>query len=522
MSYFQPDWPCYPLTLTCRPYWPTSNHRDVSSMKNFSIFCRHPGIKILIQLPGSTQVPQVLLQTSPTRFGENFVQKDWPYTACCMQHRFHTSYNRPETERPTLHLSEQQQGSRLAQSSASVVVQDLPGFTMDLEQGGCYPQGKPPLISQMSVAPDRWDNSADAGNLQSECQQVEMELQSKLHGRQTHFVSEAAASSGKACIIEQKINTTDKCTSTVPCVASCGIMVGTPFTEHSSAFTQTKELLTVDKSVLTELSMSDLDYAAQEFSKLKVAHKVRKKKEKSLNQQDGKQCDCVGLAEMAKPSVLAQQYYMFQQYCSSGQLSDVYWWEKTRQERTLECSQDAQRNPRMDCGKSTNTSIFVSWERSATFNVNTAEENQSSACKELNTGEVWYDAEEDLYPASIPAEVKEQSKEMTNELAKEDEMDSGLDVPNIANNLTEKRLEVSNIPMPRATFVPQHYGTMVAFDTLMAELMHFHPGASKRCIVGALKELWDVYQSDLCTLPLSTVRQMASDFLNRPTNVTPP
>ncbi|XP_077392359.1 RNA-binding protein 44 isoform X2 [Festucalex cinctus] len=495
-----------------------------------------------------------------------------------MQDRLHTTYNRPQTERPTLHLIEQQQGSRLGQARASGVVQGLPGLTMDLEQGGCYP----PLMSQMAVAPDRWDNSAHTINLQSECQQVEMELQSKLYdliedevessnntglpvlpeqgnvqmsaegerekGKEgqeeistkcsvgimtddsstaskiqedssiaivvknqktltgeAHFGSEAAASSDKACII-------------VPCVASCGIMVGTPLTEHSSAFTQTEKPLTADKSVLTELSMSDLDYATQEFSKLKVAQKVSKKKERSLNQQEGKQCDCAGLAELAKLSVLALQYYMFQQHCSSGQL------EKTRQEdRTLlECSQDAQGNPRMDCNKSRNTSILVPWKRSVTFKANTAEENQSSAGKELNTGEVWYDAKEDLHPGSIPAEMKAQSEEMSAELAKEEEMDSGIVFPDIANNVTKKRLGVRNTPMPRATIVPQHYGTMVAFDTLMAELMHFHPGMAKQCIVGALKELWDVYQSDLFTLPLSTVRQMTTDVLNRATNVTPP
>lgn len=38
----------------------------------------------------------------------------------------------------------------------------------------------------------------------------------------------------------------------------------------------------------------------------------------------------------------------------------------------------------------------------------------TGACKELDTSEVWYDAEEDLYPVSVFAEGKEQSEEMSN------------------------------------------------------------------------------------------------------------
>ncbi|XP_061548111.1 RNA-binding protein 44 isoform X2 [Phycodurus eques] len=386
--------------------------------------------------------------------------------------------------------------------------------------------------------------------------------------------SELSAASGNTIVEECKISTADQCISAVPCVSSYGIMAGAPFTEHSSAFTQTEELLTADKNMLTELHMSDLDYVAQEFNKLKVAQEVRSKKEKSLYHRQEKQCDNLGCAQKAELSVLALQYHMCRQHiCQHGNVSHklssespasitndlqklesdynqmrdeilagipldhlkpltldcegnidkvlenpgsgVTCMEEAQQGRTLlECSQDAQR---------------MSRSTSTTCKVNTPEENHSSACKELNTGEVWYDAKEDIHPASIPAMVEEQPEDMSKantELANETKMAPGLGVPKITNNATEattqKRLGVSSTPTARATFVPQHYGTTAAFDTLMNELTHIHPGVARQSIVGALKELWDIYQSDLWTLPLNIIRKIASDLLNRRVNVTPP
>ncbi|XP_019732404.1 RNA-binding protein 44 isoform X2 [Hippocampus comes] len=581
----------------------------------FHFMQRHPAIELIFQQACLMQKPQVLLQTSPKEFKGNFTEKVWPCPAGCManvEDGFQTIYNRPRMERPTFHLRERQVSVR-AQSSARGVTQGLPDFSLDLEQSRCHQQGKHPPYSQMSAAPDRWNNSADDINLQSEWQPFEIELQPKLYGlirdevksskktglqvppkeghfqisaegnkeeispehsienmkgdsrhasliqedsgliiavqesalaREAQFVSEAAASSSNTCVVEQKISTADKCTSTVPCVASCEIMVSTPFTKHSSLFTQTEELLKADKAVLTDLHMSDLDDFLKEFSKFMVDQEVARKKEESLHHPHRNQCDCVVRAQKAELSVLVLQYHMYRQHCSNSQLStespanimDVLQklesdYTKMRDKilagipldhlkpLTLDCDQ---RNPRVDWGKSRSTSMPISWENGVTFKANTPEENQSGACKELNTSEVWYDAEEDLYPVSVFAEGKEESEEMSNELSKEEEMASGLGVPNIANNVNEKSLGVSSTPKPRAPFVSQQYGTMAAYDTLMAELKRFHPGVAKRNILSALQELWDIYQADLCPLPLSTIRQIASNLINKPANVMPP
>ncbi|XP_051937810.1 RNA-binding protein 44 isoform X2 [Hippocampus zosterae] len=595
---------------------PSEYRQFIPDEANFFHFMqRHPAIELLFQQAWSMQMPQVLLQTSHKQFKGNFTQKVWPCPADCIANvadSFQTIYDRPRMERPTI------QESVRPQSSARGVMQGLPDFSLDLEETRCHQQGKHQPFSQISAAPNRWNNSAHGINFQSEWQPFQIELQPKLYGligdevksskktglqvppkeghfqissegnkedispehsienmkgdsrhvsliqedsslifavqesavaREAQFVSEAAASSSNTCIVEQKISTADKCTSTMPCVASSEIMVSTPFTKHSSAFTQTEELLKADKTVLTELHMSDLDDVVKEFSKFTVDQEVARKKEESPHHPHRKQCDCVGRAQKAELSVLALQYYMYRQHCSNSQLStqspatilDVVQklesdYKKMRDEilagipldhlkpLTIDCDW---RNPRVDWGKSKSTSMPVSCENSVTFKANTPEENQSGACKELNTSEAWYDAEEELYPVSVFAEGKEQSEEMSNvgiatELSKEEEMASGLDVPNIANNVNEKSLGVSSTPTPRAPFVPQQYGTMAGFDTLMAELTRLHPGVAKRSIVGALKELWDIYQSDLCPLPLSTIRQMTSNLLNKPANVMPP
>ncbi|XP_037095145.1 RNA-binding protein 44 [Syngnathus acus] len=300
-------------------------------------------------------------------------------------------------------------------------------------------------------------------------------------------------------------------------------MAGIPFTKHSSALTQTEELLTADKSVLTEMHIPDLDDAIKEFTELKEAQKMRSKQEKSQHHHQGKECECVGRVQKAELSVLALQYHMHRQYCSNGHLPGKSSanimavlkkleldYTKMREEvlagipldqlqpLTVDCDEClAERKAKMDCGK--------------------------GAWKELNTGAVWDDAEENLDPALIPAELKEQSGEMSDvntELAKE--MTTGLGLLYVANNVTKKSFSIRSTPTAKITVVSLQYGTMAAFDTLMAELTHFHPCVPRRSIVDALEELWDIYQSDLWPLPLTTIRQMASDLLTRPANVTPP
>ncbi|KAM6955139.1 RNA-binding protein 44 [Lycodopsis pacificus] len=71
-------------------------------------------------------------------------------------------------------------------------------------------------------------------------------------------------------------------------------------------------------------------------------------------------------------------------------------------------------------------------------------------------------------------------------------------------------------PTAKGTFVPQHYGTMGSFDTLMAELSQRHPDVGRQRIVDALVELNVKHRGVLSGLPLSTIREMTSELLTRP------
>ncbi|KAM9803486.1 RNA-binding protein 44 isoform 2-T2 [Syngnathus typhle] len=474
---------CDPELTAWRLNLPSDYSQLVQDEEAFFHFLQeHPAIELAFQQTCSW-LPKVILQTTPTWFNEIFPQKDWLPTAN------NITYNRP-----------QMRGS--AQSSACGVVEGLPGFTVDLEQQS------------------RLNNSAIDVNLQYERQQDKVDLQPK---PKKGLLGDEIRSSNNTHLPEQGNvqMSTEGTKEEISTVHS--IMAGIPFTKHSSALTQTEELLTADKSVL--MHMPDLDDAIKEFTELKEAQEMRSKQEKSQHHHQGKECECVGRAQKAELSVLALQYHVQRQYCSNGHLpgkspanimavlkkleSD---YTKMREEilagtpldqlqpLTVDCDEClAQRKPKMDSGK--------------------------GACKELNTGEAWNDAEENLDPTSIPAELKEQSGEMSDvntELAKEEEMTTGRGLLNAANNVTKKSFSIRSTPTAKTTVVSLQYGTMAAFDTLMAELTHFHPCVPRRSIVDALEELWDIYQSDLWPLPLTTIRQMASDLLTRPANVTPP
>ncbi|XP_074513703.1 RNA-binding protein 44 isoform X1 [Sebastes fasciatus] len=75
-------------------------------------------------------------------------------------------------------------------------------------------------------------------------------------------------------------------------------------------------------------------------------------------------------------------------------------------------------------------------------------------------------------------------------------------------------------PTAKGTFVPQHYGTMGSFDTLMAELTQRHPDVGRQRIVDALMELKAKHRGVLCGLPLRTIREMTSELLTRPASAT--
>lgn len=75
-------------------------------------------------------------------------------------------------------------------------------------------------------------------------------------------------------------------------------------------------------------------------------------------------------------------------------------------------------------------------------------------------------------------------------------------------------------PTAKGTFVPQHYGTMGSFDTLMMELTQRHPDVGRQRIVDALMELKTQHQGVLSGLPLGTIREMTSELLTRPASAT--
>ncbi|XP_054642730.1 RNA-binding protein 44 isoform X3 [Dunckerocampus dactyliophorus] len=375
------------------------------------------------------------------------------------------------------------------------------------------------------------------------------------------------------------ISTADKWTSCVPCVASCAVMVGPPHSERSSAFCQTEDQATADKSVVTKL-----DDVIQPFNQLKSALEVKQPTQKSLDVQPRRQCDCVPRAQRAELSLLALQYHMCRRHCWTLQppgntthpLQTVRSANIVATLQKLECdynqmrdkilagvhlkhlkplsvycdrttsipmldvlkgvspgrsqmaqeeeppnehssSQDAPRKVsvgqriKTDSAKSRSTCTHVSWD-----NV--------GGCKELNTGEVWYDAEEDPFPTSSVERPGEMSKGLVNK-----EIMASVRAPNPSCNVTEVATRpplgqlgsvISSTPTPGVTFVPQCFWTMSGFDTLMAELTRFHPNVGRKRIAGTLKELWDTYQDALCPLPLSTITQMASDLLIRPANAT--
>ncbi|XP_059199339.1 RNA-binding protein 44 isoform X2 [Centropristis striata] len=85
---------------------------------------------------------------------------------------------------------------------------------------------------------------------------------------------------------------------------------------------------------------------------------------------------------------------------------------------------------------------------------------------------------------------------------------------------TRSRKVVSISPTAKGTCVPQHYGTMGSFDTLMAELTQRHPEAGRQRIVDALIQLKAEHQGVLSGLPLRTIRDMASQLLTRPQDAT--
>nr|XP_040057512.1 RNA-binding protein 44 isoform X1 [Gasterosteus aculeatus aculeatus] len=101
-------------------------------------------------------------------------------------------------------------------------------------------------------------------------------------------------------------------------VTTCDIMVGAEPATCASAVGKTEDLPTADKHVNTEVYMSDLDYVAEEFTKLqKVQEQLQgqKKEMKSSGCKWTKECDCLQRAQRAELGLLALQYVMCKQHC---------------------------------------------------------------------------------------------------------------------------------------------------------------------------------------------------------------
>ncbi|XP_075887296.1 RNA-binding protein 44 [Nelusetta ayraudi] len=103
--------------------------------------------------------------------------------------------------------------------------------------------------------------------------------------------------------------------SAQPSVDPCGTAGAAP-TTRSSVLTQTDRPGTAEALVNTEVSMSDLDYLAEEFMKLQRAKEEWKKKKATLKRTLKKQCSCIQRAQQAELSLLALQYSMCRVHCS--------------------------------------------------------------------------------------------------------------------------------------------------------------------------------------------------------------
>ncbi|TKS67842.1 RNA-binding protein 44 [Collichthys lucidus] len=84
--------------------------------------------------------------------------------------------------------------------------------------------------------------------------------------------------------------------------------------------------------------------------------------------------------------------------------------------------------------------------------------------------------------------------------------------PPLSSSIQSRKM-VCISPTAKGTCVPQHYGTMDSFNTLMSELTQHHPDIGRQRIVDALMELKAKHQGVLSTLPLSTIREMTSELL---------
>ncbi|XP_067372093.1 RNA-binding protein 44 [Channa argus] len=464
---------------------------------------------------------------------------------------------------------------------------------------------------------------------------------------------EALATGSEAMKSELSVterNTADKSTSPVPWARTCDIMLGTEQTLCVSAFTQTDDPGTVDKHLVTEVHMADLDYLAAEFIKLETSQEELKEKLKNsgckLNE-----CDCIQRAQRAELNLLALQYSMCRQHCwrlyytsAEGDRGDLNTpkdppanflnvlqklksdyiemrgkiLEGVPLEHLKPLSVDSEKittavsryipaqskakqieknnkkkrravtllpknrganhdalglleNPtaavckepstREACDgfvvntESANKDAKSSVLKVSTFTQNMTERDSACSSETYHTSEVSISA---IYSDVRPQPAKDAERELQGSplnMEHQFHRDSGgsqsqsssslsvfessqdkpktqtpkSDTSNIAKMFMaqppfgtsiKNMKRVCILPVAKGTYIPQHYGTMGSFDTLMAELTQCHPDVGRQKIVDALVELRDKHQGALSSLPLRTIREMASELLTRSASAT--
>ncbi|XP_070400196.1 RNA-binding protein 44 isoform X2 [Nothobranchius furzeri] len=306
----------------------------------------------------------------------------------------------------------------------------------------------------------------------------------------------------------------------------------------TSAHTQTEAPEKAEQLVNTEVRMSDMDYFAKEFIKLKISQECKKPKEKikrtsqepPLRHETAEKAGCP--ADGGRNSHLMRQ----------------------NEAEALKEEKDKSR-------------------RTAAVSPNTGGVGQSKKpeehikSKKVNIDKVWYDAEEYLQP-SEPAEAAEvtMSPGETDESVRDEGSSSELWASYLPSDMTQhlsgaardcsaaldgstisptasgaqtswgdssstetkllaelhlsasigRKTLVSVTPTAEGTFLPQHFGTMSSLDTLMAELAQLHPHVDRQRIMDALMELKATLGRVMITLPLRNIRDMTSDLLNKP------
>ncbi|CAK6967641.1 RNA-binding protein 44 [Scomber scombrus] len=205
--------------------------------------------------------------------------------------------------------------------------------------GSEYPAGDDQVSSSLEDPSNNFYSLMEDDKSILICMPVEAQKApvSVVHSGVVTTISEEPAGSSetlKADDCPMKISTAEKYTSPMPRAPTCDAMVGTDLTEGVLAFTQTEDPATADKDIITEVHMADLDYLAEEFTKIKMAQVKPREQKKKINSQGHrlrKECDCMQRAQQAELCLLALQYNMCRQHCwrlyctsaEGGQLSTM-------------------------------------------------------------------------------------------------------------------------------------------------------------------------------------------------------